>query len=941
MNYDFQLFNGIGNGSPKTIPVQTLPNKKKTLKWKKACMDALERTGIEQLHKNIIFREARKMIECEFTYQAVDLDSPMNLPWFDKEIRKLRTDKNIPTYLKHFDFIGIIVNAIVGIYAKMDDRYRVESQDEYSTNEWIRTKTESLHKQAQAIFEFEVNSMLIKNGLDPYREQFESEEEKQAYQEQLAQRVKTYTPEQIQKNLSKNFKVIATEWAQNTLTADFKRFNLADMDSENLVDYILTGRFFRHYRVGYDKYEIESWTPEETFFDQSVISKYPQDGEYIGRITSMNSSQVLSTFGHLMNQKQIELIGNYWNQDTKYGGEIETSGTRFLDNIFPKQTIVPFHNYYDHQINLQMESALGVPMGEKLVQAPDGTLKKQDVWLPREENDYQGTFNSGIYSRYLRDDIDVRTDTIRVTEAYWKSWKRIGIVVYENSLGALAIEETTDDLLPEFLEDNEIKKTNESVQALADALKEYQNGNGLPLEEFIGTVTYHYIPEVWQGVKIKGNASTIKDDIYLDVRPLEYQIKGDSEYYDVRLPVSGIITNGLAKKIIPYQQLHNIAMNQITELLEKELGVFFSFDINALPSEYQDESTEESIFRLRDIIKDSALMPIDPSKQNTQNNVSNPNIFQRQEVVYATQVQYRWELAQQYKREAFAQIGITDQILGAPTTYETAEGVKQGAQATYALLTRNIDQFNTAKNKGMEVHLAVAQFCEVNGKSSSTIIRKGDGEIAYLNILKEDPEVFALRKLSIMPITSNKDAKIAETIKTIIMNDNTFEKDLGDMIDIMTTPVIVELQQIAYDQRARKQKSLEEQRAFESQENDKLIQASKEEAQLKHDREVELAHIAGEYKLEDSYLGALGRASDKDASELSYDRIDKGIQNSINNEFKNRELNTKETLLDAKIQAEKENRAIKLRQLADKAEDRRLKEKQINAQVQTSLINKN
>jgi len=796
------------------------------------------------------------------------------------------------------------VNAIVGIYAKMDDRYRVESQDEYSTNEWIRQKTEGLHKYAQAVFEQEINTMLIKNGLDPYRDKFESEEEQQAYQQQLSDTVKNYTPEQIQKNLPKNFKVIATEWAQNTLTADLKRFNLADMDSENLVDYILTGRFFRHYRVGYDKYEIEIWTPEEVFFDQNVNSKYPQEGEYIGRIVSMTTSQVLSTFGHLMNQKQIESIGNYWNQDTKYGGDVETSGGGFLDNIFPRQRVVPFHNYYDHQINLQMESALGVPMGEKLVQAPDGTLQKQDVWLPREENDYQGTFNSGIHSRYLRDDIEVRTDTIRVTEAYWRSWKRIGIVIYENSLGALAIEETTDDLLPEFLEENEIKKTNESVQDLADALKEYQNGNGSALDEFIGTITYHYIPEIWQGVKVKGNASTIKDDIYLHVKPLEYQIKGDSEYYDVRIPVSGIITNGLAKKIIPYQQLHNIAMNQITELLEKELGVFFSFDINALPSEYQDESTEESIFRLRDIIKDSALMPIDPSKQNTQNNVSNPNIFQRQEVVYATQVQYRWELAQQYKKEAFNQIGITDQILGAPTTYETAEGVKQGAQATYALLTRSIDQFNTAKNKGMEVHLAVAQFCETNGKSTSTIMRKGDGEIAYLNILKEDPELFPLRRLSIMPITSNKDAKIAETIKTIIMSDNTFEKDLGDMIDIMTTPVIVELQQIAYEQRNRKQKAIEEDRAFQSQENDKLIQADKDNETLKHQRAVELEHIRGEYKLEEEQINSYGRASLSEDPNTNFDRIDKATQNAIDNNFKDRDLNTKETLVQSKIQAE-------------------------------------
>lgn len=941
--YDFQYFNGIGNGSPKTIPVQTLPQKKKTSKWQKATMDALEREGIEQLHRNIVFRESRKMIEGEFTYQAVDMESPMNLPWFDKEVRKMRYDQNIPTYLKHFDFIGIIVNAIVGIYRPMDNRYRVESQDEYSTNEWIRQKTEGLHKYAKAVFEQEINRMLLANGVDPNKNDFESEEEQQAYQQQLAQTVKDYTPVEIEKNLSKNFKVLATEWGQNTLTADLKRFELEDKDSENLIDYILTGRFFRHYRVGYDNYSIESWMPEETFFDQSVTSKYPQDGEYIGKITSMTTSQVLSTYGHLMNTKQLELIGNYWAQDTKYGGDNETSGGTFLDNIFPQQRVVPFHNYYDHQINLQMESALGIPMGEKLVTGADGTLSKQDVYLPREENDFTGSFHSGFHSRYLRDDIDVRLDTIRVTEAYWRSQKRLGILIYENSLGSLSIEEVTDELYDDFLEDNEIKTLRKiTLDELQNALRRYDLGETTALDEYVNTITYIYVPEVWHGIKIKGNASTIKDDIYLQISPLDYQIKGDSNYFDVRLPVSGIITNGIIKKILPYQQLHNIAMNQITELLEKELGVFFSFDVNALPSEYQDETTEESIYRIRDLIKDSALLPLDPSRQNTANNVSNPNIFQKQEVVYATQVQYRWELAQQYKNEAFGQLGITPQILGAPSTYETAEGVKQGAQATYSLLTPLIEKFNTAKNKGMEIHLAVAQYCETNGKSTSVIMRKGDGEQAFLNILKEDPELFPLRKLSIMPITSSKDAKAVEMIRSIVMNDNTFEKDLGDIIEIMTNPVIVEIQQAAYDMRKRKQKAVEEDRAFQSSQLDKQLAA--EDKQLADDRanDIELERMRNETSIEVAQLSAYGRLGDKQVDDMAmYDRVDAITQNSINNNFKSEELNIKKNSAKEKVNAERENRKIKLAELVGKAEDRRLKEKQLDITREGNIINKN
>ena len=100
-NPDYGNFNGLGNASPfAQLPIQTIPTKKKNKRWKENCMDSLERIGLEQLEENIVFREARKMIEGQFTYQAVDIQSPMKLPWFDKEIRKLRKDNHIPTYIK-------------------------------------------------------------------------------------------------------------------------------------------------------------------------------------------------------------------------------------------------------------------------------------------------------------------------------------------------------------------------------------------------------------------------------------------------------------------------------------------------------------------------------------------------------------------------------------------------------------------------------------------------------------------------------------------------------------------------------------------------------------------------------------------------------------------------------------------------------------------------
>ena len=934
---NFAMFNGISDSSAySTIPIQTLKKSDKNKSWKKATVDALERHGLEQIRKNLVFRDWKAMYEGRFTYLGTGISNFQELPWFDKEVRKLRDDAHIPTYIKHFDFIGIVVNALAGVYDEMDDRYRVESIDEYSTNEYIRQKTEMLHQFAQQVFIEEVNKMLRLRGYDPQKQDFETEEEAQAYQEEIQNQTKALTPPEIEANLSKNFKVVATEWAQNVLTADKKRFYLADKDREDFVNFLLTGRFFRHYRVGYDSYYIEQWSPEETFFSQDVDARYPQDGEYVGRITSMSVSNILNKYGHLMTLKQQESVGNYWNQSkqdwSNNGSHLETKRP-VSEVVFPQPTVVPFHNYHDHLINLQLEDALGAPLATKTQIDDEGNEESFSTYIPRQENETD--FYSGNFTTYLRDDIDVRRDTVRITEVYWRSYKRIGILIHENDLGSLSVDLVDDDLLSDYLEDEEIKTLKTlSISDLQKALKEER------LQEYINTITYTFVPEVWKAVKIKGNGSTMKEDMYLDVKPLDYQIKGEnSNIYDVKLPVTGIIDTGIAPKLEPYQQLHNICMNQITELLEKELGVFFTFDITGLPSEYQDETTEESMIRVRNDIKDLGVLGLDLSRQNTQGN--NPNLFQRQEVVYATQVQYRWELAKQYKAEGLAQIGITNSILGQPIASETAEGIKQGVQASYALLNHYMDKMNTAKAKSMEVHLAIAQFCEVEGKESTILTRKGDGELSFIDILKEDEELFPLRNLSVHPITGSSDRKMVEQIKQFVVNDNTMQRDFEDVLSIITNPVLVEIQQAAKDIKKKSDKAVQEQRAFESEQLDKQIASQEKKEADKRAHEINLANINNQAKLEEEKINSFGRASLSEDPGANFDRIEKSTQRAIDNAYKEQDVAIKNVEQERKQTSDAESKKIEWAKLAQQTEKLRLEREKLRTQERIATINKN
>src|SRR5690348_8520658 len=99
--------NGIGNSNAATtsLPIQTIPDsEKKKEDWQKRVMDALESIGIRQLSENAHFRDYYKMINGTLVYSDFGIDEDSILD----QVRGLGDNVGIPTFLKHYDRIGII-----------------------------------------------------------------------------------------------------------------------------------------------------------------------------------------------------------------------------------------------------------------------------------------------------------------------------------------------------------------------------------------------------------------------------------------------------------------------------------------------------------------------------------------------------------------------------------------------------------------------------------------------------------------------------------------------------------------------------------------------------------------------------------------------------------------------------------------------------------------
>lgn len=918
------FFNGVGlsGENSSALPPQAIPDSKKTPKWIEGNLDRLEQIGIRQLHKNIEFVDYYKMIRGEMVLSDYGLSDKT------QEFVDLVNEVQLPTNVRHYDFLGMIVNQIVGEYGKFKDTYIIDTRDPFSQNEYTRDKTEKVKSYATQLFDLELQKKLLEAGVDINKQDFQSEEEQQQYLQSLQQQKDALiAPEVIEKDMNKNWKTKAAEWAQKTLEQDRDRFEMDEMNNEEITDYILTGRFFRHYHIGYDFYRPELWSPMTTFFSEDVNIKYPQDGEYVGRIHYLSPSDIIDRWGSRLTAEQQQKLSGYYNKnlDTNATGREGNSFRSLMHNNFSKQQYVPFEGYYEYDMTLQLQDAFDMPLGQSTVINEDGTTSNQATWFSP-LNSTNNT-NSNYYAKQLRGDIDVRSDLIQITEGYWRSYQRIGILNYITKEGIPDQEIVTDDLIKDFLVENGIKK-------LTKVTLEEVESNPEP-----NTIAFTYMPQIRWGAKVNAGNSYLSDDIYIGGEALDYQIKGDSNIYDMKLPVAGIIGNSTAKKLRPFIVMYNICMNQIFNLLEKEIGTFLLFDVNYLPSEYKDNiDTKQTLEMLREAAVEIGIVPIDTKKQNMQGAGQGMNTFMSQSITFTDQINNRMNLAERYKLLALEQIGINPQRIGTASEYSTAEGIKQGLTASYAQTEPLFSAMATANKKATHVHLVVAQYCQKNYKDVAYYYTKSDGDKTFIEL--SDP-YFPLRHFGIVATNNSNDKKELENLKSLMLQNNTMGNDMLGYAQIVKSKTITQLLAVGRQNRIEAEAKEAAQRQHEQELADKQIEALRIEKQTDRDWNAQQNERDRETKLEEESINAYGRASSNKSNMEGYARIASATQQALENNLKIDEFGMKQNQATIKQKESQTKQELDERKLNLQEQALQVQKDKIRSAEAISIRNKN
>lgn len=907
LGQEYGYFKGIGNISRggSVLAPQAIPKSKKKDKWKKTNMDGLEREGLRQYVENLPMNDYYRMLSGEMAYiDVVEEDADLVYSYI-QDFKK--NDLKLPSYLKHWDLMYPVVSKIIGDWAMQYDKLRFDTTDDTSTNDYITERTIRLSKYTEALFKQKLDKAMIQSGID-IKENFQSEEEYQQYQEQQNALIKDYFPEKIEQDMKKNWKTEAAQWAEKTWARDYERYRMAILESLEARDILLTGKSFRHYRVGYDYYTPEYWHPIESFHSKEASATRVEDGEFAGRIKFYTIGELINAYGDKLSEHdRINIYKAYLGEEYEEYAETTSfeQNTAFLGEGAFEQMMVPFKGYSDHKLSLEFEQATGIPLSER-TDFETGEVRPS-FSVP--------VYNSSIVSygsrlsQKLRTDIQVRTDTIQTTEAYFRGSKKIGLLTYRAPNGYLTSTEVDEDLITDVLKEYNIKKVRKISLAEFNLLGEDKREN---------TVIWMDTPVVYSGVKIRVPTQDGDNDIYL-VDEMPYQIRGEKgNMFDVKLPVCGHIGDSFCKKIRPEQITVNYLLNQNQNYLEKEIGSFFVIDVNTIPTEYFDVGDNtDALFAIRNIAKTTGILPTDFSRNalNAQGGLTfNPMVYQN--VTYTDQIQRNIGLVERYKWMAYEKLGLTPTSMGSPSQYATNEGIQVGQKAYFAQ-TFGVDQMLMEnKRANVEIHMAVAQYCQLNNKDANYIYMASDDELSFLQSIQDDE--FSNRKIDVRSTYDPKKNMNFQQLKQALIQNNTMGADAMSMTELFLSDDFMELKEAAL--KARQYAEKVQKTTFEQNKQIAEIEAQKE---LKmHDDEISVKRDKNEATVKAAELNASGRVGDNIDDGNAY----QVIQDSANNYLKEKEIDNKNAQEFAKIKNDLYNAS---QNFANKAQEMSLNQEKL------------
>ena len=790
-----------GEGYPTTSsitqPIQFLPAKEKDDDWAAWNIDWLELQGMEFLRLNARrllknYKLAKGIID-KSDYIVVDDNDQREL------IEVLTKEDNSALELKFYPIIPNVVNVLCGEFSKRYNKIQFRAVDDLSYNEMLEQKRIQVEQNLLADAEAKLIARMIEMGMDPNSEEA---------QQQLAPENIKSLPE-IEDFFKKDYRSLVEEWASHQYNVDEERFKMAELEERAFRDMLITDREFWHFRMMEDDYEVELWNPVLTFYHKSPDSRYISEGNFAGKLDLMTIADVVDKYGYLMDEEQLHSLQNiYPAKSSLYQvNGYQNDGTYYDPSRSHEwNTNMPGLDYRRFVSNWSNDPARGGDIVSAIL------------------NESDDVYNWG--ESYL----------MRVCTVYWKTQRKVGHLTKITEDGEI-IQEIVDETFK--VTEKPVYDTSVFKNKTKETLLEGEH------------IDWIWINEAWGGVKIgpnlpafwRSNISNNINPIYVGINKtkpgrIPFQFKGSQTLYGCKIPVEGRVfsdrntrSTSLVDLMKAYQVGYNMVNNQIADILVDELGTVIMFDQNALPRHSMGEDWGKGNYAKAYVaMKDFQMLPLDTSITNTEN-ATNFNHYQVLNMEQTNRLMSRIQLSNYFKQQAFDAIGVNPQRLGAPMGQETATGVTQALNQSYAQTEIYFNQHSDhLMPRVHQMRTDLSQF--YHSRNPSVRLSYITSEAEKVNFTINGTELL-LRDFNIYATTKTNHRAILDQLKQLALTNNTTGASIFDLGNIIKADSIAEVSTILKGAEQKQMAMREQEMQNQRQMQEQALQAKAQEEQMK------------------------------------------------------------------------------------------------------------
>jgi len=288
-------------------------------------------------------------------------------------------------------------------------------------------------------------------------------------------------------------------------------------------------------------------------------------------------------------------------------------------------------------------------------------------------------------------------------------------------------------------------------------------------------------------------------------------------------------------------------MNQLYEILEKEIGNVGVINIRRIPKP-KDGDSQDALDAWEEEARSRGIVFDDDSPENTKGQVQNTSVARNMDLTRTQELQSRLNLAVQLQEMAWQLVGMNRQRLGAPLATETATANQNALSQSFAQTEPYFAAHDYVINQFFQAILDAAKYVESHKPLSTVNYITNQGENVFIQVTGED---ISLRDLKVLVTSRPEDQQLFQEFRQLSQAAIQNGASLYEVSQLFTTNSLRQMQGVFKELQKRQQEYQQQTQQLEQsklEQEGQLKQAEMEQKERFHDDEMAMDKYVADVK---------------------------------------------------------------------------------------------